>query len=215
MTHCGARKCFGHGDFATCGEPYVNGIYQCADCELKDLKESIMNATPEYAAIQTQFHAARPDYGVSGQRYADNVLQISQRLGTRDILDYGCGKATLQKSIPFPIQNYDPFVPEFSKRPVPADLVVCTDVMEHIEPEFVESVLQDIRDLARQAVFFQIATRPASKFLPDGRNAHLIQENGNFWLKQLMPFFDIRQFHDQGGGVIVVGTPNPNWSLAC
>lgn len=166
-----------------------------------------MNASPEYAAIQRQFHLARPDYGVSGMRYADNVLQIAQRLATRDILDYGCGKATLQKNIPFPIQNYDPFVEEFKKPPVPADLVVCTDVMEHIEPEHVEGVLRDIRDLTKKGVFFQIATRPASKFLPDGRNAHLIQENGNYWLERLMVHFDIRQMQDGGGGIIVVGTP--------
>jgi hypothetical protein len=166
-----------------------------------------MNASPEYAELQRQFHIARPDYGVSGMRYADNVLQIAQRMGTRDILDYGCGKATLQKNIPFPIQNYDPFVPEFAKEPVPADLVVCTDVMEHIEPEHVGSVLIDIHALAKQAVFFQIATGPAKKFLPDGRNAHLIQQPGNWWLERLMPYFDIRQFQDGGGGIIVVGTP--------
>jgi hypothetical protein len=166
-----------------------------------------MNASPEYAEIQRQFHLARPDYGVSGQRYSDNVLGLAQRLNTRDILDYGCGKATLQKSIPFPIQNYDPFVEEYSKRPVPADLVVCTDVMEHIEPEHVEGVLRDIRDLTKKGVFFQIATRPASKVLPDGRNAHLIQEQGNWWLERLMQFFDIRQFQDMGGGIIVVCTP--------
>jgi hypothetical protein len=165
-----------------------------------------MNATPEYAELQRQFHVARPDYGISGMRYADNVQQIAQRMRTRDILDYGCGKATLQKNIPFPIQNYDPFVPEFSARPQPADLVVCTDVMEHIEPQFVDSVLKDIQSLAKQAVFFQIATRPASKVLPDGRNAHLIQENGNWWLARILPLFDIRQFQDMGGGLIVVAT---------
>src|SRR5688572_29757088 len=120
MRHCGSSTCFGHGDFAICGKPYVDGIYQCPHCELKDLKEPAMNASPEYAALQTQFHKDRADYGVSCQRYSDNVQQLAQRLNTRDILDYGCGKATLQKSLPFPIQNYDPFVPEFAKRPEPA-----------------------------------------------------------------------------------------------
>lgn len=165
-----------------------------------------MNASPEYAAMQRQFHINRPDYGVSGQRYADHILDLAQRMKTRSILDYGCGKATLQKSLPFPIQNYDPFVEEYSQRPQPADLVVCTDVMEHIEPEFVGFVLQDIRDLALQAVFFQIATRPASKVLPDGRNAHLIQEGGNWWLDRLLGHFTIRQFQDLGGGLIAICT---------
>lgn len=166
-----------------------------------------MNASPEYAELQRQFHIARPDYGVSGQRYADNVQVLAQRLNTRDILDYGCGKATLQKSLPFPIQNYDPFVPEYSKAPVAADLVVCTDVMEHIEPAFVQTVLRDIRQLTKQGAFFQIATRPASKVLPDGRNAHLIVEGSNWWLERLMPFFDIRQMQDLGGGIVIICTP--------
>lgn len=168
-----------------------------------------MNASPSYAALQEQFHKERPDYGVSGQRYADTVLQVAAHLNTRDILDYGCGKATLQKCIPFPIQNYDPFVPEYSKRPVAADLVVCTDVMEHIEPEYVEAVLREIQSLSKKAVFFQIATRPASKTLPDGRNAHLIVETGNFWLSRVMDVFDIRQMQDLGGGLVIVATPFP------
>ena len=166
-----------------------------------------MNASPEYAAIQTQFHIDRPDYGQSGHRYVENILQIAGKMNTRDILDYGCGKATLQKSIPFPIQNFDPFMPEYSKPPVAADLVVCTDVLEHVEPEFVGSVLRDIHALAKQAVFFQIASNAAQKFLPDGRNAHLIQENGNWWLDKLLPMFTIRQFQDIGTGMIVICTP--------
>ncbi len=166
-----------------------------------------MNATPEYAAIQTQFHKDRADYGVSGLRYADHVLSIAQKMNTRDILDFGCGKATLQKSLPFPIQNYDPFVEEYSKQPSPADLVVCTDVMEHIEPPYLRLVLEEIHSLSKQAVFFQIATGPAKKILPDGRNAHLIQENGNWWIARLIEHFDIRQFQDMTSGIVVLCTP--------
>jgi hypothetical protein len=163
--------------------------------------------TDEYAQLQRDFHVARADYGVSGGRYSDQVLQMAQRMGTRDILDYGCGKCTLQKALPFPIQNYDPFIPEHAAPPEPADFVVCTDVMEHIEPGYVDSVLIDIQSLTKKAVFFQIATRPASKVLPDGRNAHLIVEDGNWWLRHLLLHFDVRQFQDMGGGVVVVCTP--------
>lgn len=163
--------------------------------------------TPEYAALQRDFHVARPDYGISGGRYSDQVLQMAQRMGTREILDYGCGKCTLQKSLPFPIQNYDPFIPDHADRPEPADLVVCTDVMEHVEPQYVDHVLADIYTLTKKMVFFQIATRPASKTLPDGRNAHLIQENGNWWLRHLVLHFDVRQFQDMGGGIVAICTP--------
>lgn len=168
-----------------------------------------MNASPEYAALQTRFHQERSDYGISGMRYADQIMQLAKSMNTRDILDYGCGKATLQKNIPFPIQNYDPFIEEYNHAPHPAELVVCTDVMEHIEPEFVASVLAEINGLTNKLAFFQIATGPASKVLPDGRNAHLIQQSGNFWLTKLIEaHFSIRQFQDMGKGLIVICTPD-------
>ena len=170
-----------------------------------------MNPTysQQYADLQKQFHVQRPDYGISGHKYSEHIAQLAKKLGTRDILDYGCGKATLQKSLPFPIQNYDPFVPEYAAIPKPADLVVCTDVMEHIEESFVQNVINEIRDLTLKLAFFQIATRAASKVLPDGRNAHLIQQPINWWLERLMNSFSIHHVEDLGGGFIVVCSPIP------
>lgn len=166
-----------------------------------------MNYSPEYAAIQSQFHVDRPDYGTSGIRYLDQISELAKKMGTRDLLDYGCGKATLQKNLPYPIQNYDPFIQEYSTPPYPADLVVCTDVMEHVESEFIDKTLEHIRILTKKVAFFQIATGPASKFLPDGRNAHLIQENINWWLRQMLPFFSIHHLTDVNSGFIVVCSP--------
>lgn len=160
--------------------------------------------SPEYAALQSKFHLDRPDYGVSGSNYADQIRQMAERLQTRSLLDYGCGKCTLQKALPFPIQNYDPFIPEHAKRPTPADLVVCTDVMEHVEEQFVDGVLEDIASLAKQAVFFQIATGPAKKTLPDGRNAHITLHDLDWWLNMLMTHFSIKSIMDLGGGFVAI-----------
>lgn len=163
--------------------------------------------TPEYAALQSKFHVERPDYGISGQRYSQQIFEMSQRLQTRDILDYGCGKCTLAKSLPFAIQNYDPFIPEHAARPHPADLVVCTDVMEHVEEAYVSSVIHDIYDLCKKAVFFQIATRPASKTLPDGRNAHITIKDINWWVDRLMYRFEVKSIMNMGGGFVAVMAP--------
>jgi predicted TPR repeat methyltransferase len=168
--------------------------------------------TSEYAALQSRFHVDRVDYGVSGARYADQILQMAKRLGTRDLLDYGCGKCTLQKALPFPITNYDPFIPEHAARPEPADFVICTDVMEHVEPMHVDDVLLDIRDLMKRAGFFQIATGPASKTLPDGRNAHLIQEPMNWWIARLMTYFEIKSAMVVDHGFVAVVAPLPAYS---
>jgi len=165
-----------------------------------------MKFTPEYAALQTQLHQ-RGDYGISGSRYAGYVTDLAKKLETRDILDYGAGKGTLQKSLPFPIQNYDPFIPEFSARPTPTALVVCTDVMEHIEPDCLHEVLADLQSLTKVCLFLQIATRPAVKFLADGRNAHLIQQPINWWVPKLMEYFDLQNLSGQKGEFISIWTP--------
>lgn len=163
--------------------------------------------TTEYAALQSRFHVERPDYGVSGHHYADQILAMANSMQTRDILDYGCGKCTLQKALPFAIQNYDPFIPEFSRGPKPADIVVCTDVMEHVEDHCILNVLYDIAQLTRKAAFFQIATTPAKKILPDGRNAHISLHDLNWWLRALMAHFDIKSVMNIGHGFVAVAAP--------
>lgn len=36
--YCGKSNCMGQGDYAVCGKPYYHEIYQCKDCQIKDLK---------------------------------------------------------------------------------------------------------------------------------------------------------------------------------
>jgi hypothetical protein len=167
-----------------------------------------MNYSANYQQLQEQLHATHPEYGTSGSKYADYVLQLSKSLNTRDILDYGCGKSTLQKSLPFPINQYYPFISEFSYPPKPATLVVCTDVLEHIEFDFLGNVLEDLARLTLQMTFIQVATRPAKKVLADGRNAHLIQQNMQWWIPKLMTYFDIQNISNQNDyGFIAILSP--------
>lgn len=161
----------------------------------------------EYQALQHSFHHATPHYGTSGQKHCEPLQAFCQKLNTKDVLDYGCGKATLQKGLPFPIQNYDPCVDEYSKRPVPADIVVCTDVLEHIEPECIKEVMDDLRSLTKQLLFVNVACRPAKKTLPDGRNAHIIQESPNWWLTWLLPRFALHSFQANDGEFTALMTP--------
>ena len=163
--------------------------------------------TPEYRDMQKQFHVDRPDYGVSSQKYVDHIANLAQQLDTRDILDYGCGKCCLQRGLPFPIQNYDPCIPERAAPPQPADIVVCTDVLEHIEPSCVDDVLFDLARLTKKVLFVDVACRPAKKFLPDGRNAHLIIESPNWWLQRIMQRMDVVSFQAAEGMFIAAFKP--------
>lgn len=152
--------------------------------------------TDSYRELNSKLHSTRPDYGTSGQRYAAVIADLIKVHGP-DVLDYGCGKRTLQQALNLPIRNYDPALPEYSAKPEPADIVACTDVLEHIEPACLDDVLRDIRRCTKKTAFLTIAMRPAKKFLEDGRNAHLIQEDQRWWIRQLWAAgFRIRQFAD-------------------
>jgi len=143
----------------------------------------------EYRKMNAQLHASKPGYGTGGARWARMVQDLCESWNTRDVLDYGCGKGRLAEALPFPIAQYDPAIPEHASDPKPCDLVVCTDVLEHIEPDQLSAVLDHLRDLTLKVGLFNVATRRAHKTLPDGRNTHLIVEPIDWWLPMLRERF--------------------------
>ncbi len=142
----------------------------------------------EYRKLNTELHETNKSYGCSGQKYADLVMQLVMQLKAKSVLDYGCGKCTLSNSLPqVPITNYDPCIEGLDEPPEPHEVVVCTDVLEHIEPEFVDNVINDLVRLTQKALFIQVATRPAQKTLSDGRNAHVSVHNAEWWMQKILP----------------------------
>jgi hypothetical protein len=125
---------------------------------------------------------ARGKWGADGHKHAAEVLRYAAEVGAESILDYGCGEMTLAEACkPTRVLGYDPGVPGREALPKPCELVVSTDVLEHIEPDRLDAVLTHIYQLAGKAAYFVIATRPANAVLPDGRNAHLIVERAEWW----------------------------------
>ena len=94
-----------------------------------------MLITPEYRALNAELHARVPAYGTGGHKWASTIREIVQRTGAKSVLDYGCGKGTLRKvRRPIRVHEYDPAIPAKANLPASAGVVVCTDVMEHVEP---------------------------------------------------------------------------------
>jgi len=153
----------------------------------------------EYLKQNQLLHESNPYYGVSGQKYTSEVLKLSQKYSSTDILDYGCGKGTLAANLPFKINEYDPAIPGKDSSPYPADILICTDVLEHIEPDYLDSVLSDIVRCTKKVAYLTIATGPAKKTLPDGRNTHLIQQGKSWWWRHLDRFFEVEDMEDIGG----------------
>lgn len=104
---------------------------------------------------------------------------------TADVLDYGCGKCTLQAALGTTINNFDPCILALGKPPAPAQIVACIEVLEHIEPDYLDPVLADLRRLTRRVLFATVSTVLSTKELGDGRNAHLIVQPEGWWLERL------------------------------
>lgn len=163
--------------------------------------------SPGYRDLNRTLHATNMYYGVGGSRHAEMVRKLAAELKTTVLLDYGCGKGQLADALPFPIWEYDPAIPGKDAAPRPADLVVCTDVLEHIEPEHLEGVLCDLVRCVRHIGYLTINTRPSTKALPDGRNAHLILESAAWWRAQLARHFAVAKMFEQGPELHVLVAP--------
>jgi len=162
-----------------------------------------LNAQPEVSLISSDYQREQEQlhesgvYGTASIIYAPLISGIIKRMEVTHLLDYGCGsQANLAKHLKVPhkirYQAYDPGVPRFAKAPLPAQMVACIDVLEHIEPDYLESVLNDLCRVTEAILFASIDTAPAMKVLSDGRNAHLIQQPMSFWLPKLWDRWELQ-----------------------
>ena len=157
-----------------------------------------MLATADYVKEQEALHATG-QYGVTGQKYGEMVSQIIDNLEIDTILDYGAGSnlsltKTLKPNRKVRYQPYDIGVPEYAEEPEPAELVTCIGVIEHIEPEYLDDVLDHLEELTQVALFMSVHMGPAGKVLSDGRNAHLTQERPDWWLPKIQERFELQSF---------------------
>ena len=158
----------------------------------------------EYRKTQEELHS-HGNYGVTGEKYAEYVASLANQFEVSHLLDYGSGsRLSLMKALAgkidhkFKYQAYDPAVEAFSSPPVPAELVACIDVLEHIEEDKIDAVLDDLMRVTEAVGFFSICTGPAKKTLSDGRNAHILQRPAEWWLPRLMARFDLQTFQVTG-----------------
>jgi len=134
-------------------------------------------------------------WGDTGRQYVKDVLPLLQKESYNDILDYGAGHGTFATSLPqqYQVTEYDPGFAEKENNNIPRNFVVCCDVLEHIEPDMLESVLDDLQRCMLDKGYFVISCRPAAKILSDGRNAHLIVEDRSWWQQKLSVRFNLLQ----------------------
>lgn len=144
-----------------------------------------------YVELNRKLHEENLDYGGHGDRWVKIINKLVASQNIRSVLDYGCGKGALGAQLDFPIWEYDPCIPGKEATPRPADLVVCTDVLEHIEPHHLPGVMEDLARVVKLTGFFTIHTGPSGKTLADGRNTHLIQQGMDEWKEELSKYFHV------------------------
>ena len=148
----------------------------------------------DYRKLNSELHETNHSYGVgeSTKQWYPHVVHFAQVLRAFSILDYGAGKGAMGSALShLMITNYDPSIEDISEPPEPHDLVVSLDVLEHIEPELIDNVLDDIQRCAVKGVFLTVNMMPAHKTLADGRNAHLLQRPIDWWLPKFMQRWDL------------------------
>jgi hypothetical protein len=163
-----------------------------------------------YRRQQQELHQ-NPNYGVASLQFAPMVRQLFDQVKATSISDYGAGKQNLRKALEqgglqTDYRPYDPAFPEYGEARS-ADLVCCIDVLEHIEPDLLDNVLDQLAEITVKHGFFTIHTGAAIKVLSDGRNAHLIQKPSSWWLPKLCERFEIEHLRGTPGGFLVIVSP--------
>lgn len=145
----------------------------------------------QYRALNREFHVSKKPFGSGGKQYLHKA-----RYFTGTVLDYGCGKGAFgvafKERYGEMVTNYDPAIPGWDLPPIPHDHVMCADVLEHVEPEYLDAVLQDLRRVTIESAYVVISTVKAHKVLPDGSNPHRIIESADWWREKLREYFVVQ-----------------------
>lgn len=143
----------------------------------------------EYRDLCTRMHQ-EVKWGKHGYKYVEEFLPFLRQLGCTTLLDYGCGQNTIKRYFAetdpsIEVTGYDPAIPEHAHPPTANQFVVCINVMEHVEEQYVPNVLRHICSLAQVGAHFTIGLTKSKKFLPDGTNAHITVQPIGWWLSKI------------------------------
>jgi hypothetical protein len=129
--------------------------------------------SPAHIRRQREAHTKADGYGRHRHLYLhDTIRRLAARLkqerpeGGLTWLDYGCGKGSfIEQILPMglfsKVAGYDPAVEAFHARPEGHyDLVTCLDVLDKVEPRFLDAVLADVAVNTSGLAIFDHLTLP-------------------------------------------------------
>lgn len=139
------------------------------------------------ASEYCRLHAANRFKGDSLKKYIAEINDLIQQHECKTILDYGCGKASQHKKAKLGnVTLYDPYYEPYNKKPEGVfDMVICTDVMEHIPEDEVGKILAELINYTDKILFLSICLKPAKKKFSNGENLHLTIKPKEWWESML------------------------------
>lgn len=159
----------------------------------------------EYRELLAATHKKRAEetggvgWGTTGSgKFYQRILKLVDKYEVTELLDYGSGSGNLKKKLNqdrpnVVVYEYEPARPEVATAPKPCDFVVCNDVFEHVEPDYLDRFFDDLQRVVADRAYFTVCMTPARQMLPDGRNAHLIQKPFEWWVREVSYRFNIRE----------------------
>ena len=171
-----------------------------------------MLISEEYRTQQKYLHEKYEAYGTASVEFSGIVAKVVKQYDVSELLDYGAGKCRLEKAlaqagVSVEYIPYEPANELFSDPPKPAEMVACLDVLEHIEPECLDDVLDDLKRVTKRVALLTVHIGPAMKILPDGRNAHLIQQPAEWWIPKIGKRFLVKKYVPYESGFIIMCEP--------
>jgi hypothetical protein len=167
--------------------PNTEKLYHCAELEKSEV------ISKEYKRLLEHEHQTST-WGIMAGKMIDTLERFLHENKATEVLDYGAGSSSFKNALTdktIKVYEYDPGVQGIDKSPEPQDYTICIDVLEHIEPENIDAVLEDLARVTKVKGYFTIAMYPAKRILKDGRNAHLIIEKTDWWVHKMCKYFNI------------------------
>lgn len=148
----------------------------------------------DYIKQYKLLYKRKKNYGKTSIKLYDMLKKIINDLNISSVLDYGCGKSKLldliKKNKKIKIYRYDPAIKKYSKLTKnKTDLVICTDVLQHVPLYDLDRVLKEIKSKGIYILFYIKCTNHKTK-LPNKTYANCTVYDKKWWLEKLSNYYD-------------------------
>lgn len=145
--------------------------------------------------------------GLSILQHRKQIAKLARRADARTMLDYGCGAGDayssphkLHRDFLLARQDVTLYDPSFSKHNKPPrgkfDLVVCSDVLEHIPADQVDEFVRTLFSHTGKVLWASVCCRPAKKCFPGTEvNLHVTLQPYQWWHDTLTEHAAGIEFH--------------------